>query len=100
MHQVSLSWTAPTQRADGTPISGVITYNLFRNNSTSPLNAAPLSATTYQDTTVVGGVNYSYNAVALEAGNATPSSSTPNVAANIPLAAPNAPAALTVTSSN
>jgi len=54
-HNVNLSWTASTDAVDG--------YNVYRGaaagaETTTPLNAALITGTTYDDTTAVAGKSY------------------------------------------
>jgi hypothetical protein len=80
--EVDLSWAAPT---------GIVTgYNIYRGTlsggeSATPLNGAPITGTTYQDTTVTPGNSYFYTVAAVNsAGSSGPSSeasaTTPSVA--------------------
>jgi fibronectin type 3 domain-containing protein len=90
-HQVTLSWTADTDATTG--------YNVYRGSSASAintlLNSTPISATTYQDTTVTPG-NWFY-AVAAVGANGTLSPQSTDVTVVISLAAP---VGLIVVSSN
>lgn len=57
-HSVSLSWTASTDFAAGD------SYNVYRGSVSggpySKLNTAPITTTTFTDTTVVAGSTYFY----------------------------------------
>jgi hypothetical protein len=70
-HNVVLNWTA-------SPTGGV-TYNIFRGTTaggegTTPVNAAPVTTTTYTDSNVTAGVNYFYTVEAVNsAGSSAPS---------------------------
>jgi hypothetical protein len=65
-HSASLTWVA-------SPTTGVIGYNVYRGTvSGGPytlLNATPVSAVTYPDTTVLGGQTYYYVVRAVGSGN-------------------------------
>jgi hypothetical protein len=69
--EIDLSWTAPA--------ATVLGYNIYRGTvsggeSTTPLNAAPVTGTTYQDTTVAPGNSYCYTVTAVNAaGSSGPS---------------------------
>jgi hypothetical protein len=60
--QVGLSWSASTD--PGGP--GVAGYRVYRNGSTTPLNATPVSSTNYTDTTVAPATTYSYTVSAVD----------------------------------
>ena len=69
---VTLSWTAST---------GATGYNLYRGTatgaeSTTPLNATPVTGTTYTDASVAAGTKYYYKVAALGPGNGTSGQST------------------------
>jgi fibronectin type 3 domain-containing protein len=75
-HSVALTWNA-------SPTSGISGYNIFRATSsdgygTTPLNASPVPALTYTDTTVASGQTYFYVVTAVNAGgNSTHSNEVP-----------------------
>ena len=80
-HAANLSWTAST-----TPN---VTYKVYRATSatgpfTTPLNAAPITGTTYTDTTVQAGQTYYYVATAVAANGTESADSSPPVQATIP----------------
>jgi len=58
---ISLSWNPSTDSGG----SGLAGYRIFRNGSTAPLATA--GGTSYSDTTVVQGANYSYTVRAFDA---------------------------------
>jgi hypothetical protein len=65
-------------------------YNVYKNGSATPLNAAPLTSSIFTDTAVVNGTQYSYTVRAVDtASNLSPLSSavlaTPNAAAGAAL---------------
>ena len=66
-HSATLTWVAST-----TP--GTITYNVYRgtnppgNEGATPINAAPLTATTYIDTNVTAGEKVDYVVTAILLG--------------------------------
>jgi fibronectin type 3 domain-containing protein len=55
---VTLRWGA---------IAGAVSYNVYRDNSTTPLNADPLTATQYQDVGLINGRIYTYTVAAVDA---------------------------------
>lgn len=48
------------------PIPGAVSYNVYRDNSTTPLNADPLSTTQYQDVGLTNGRIYTYTIAAID----------------------------------
>lgn len=64
LDQANLSWTAPTG------VTGV-TYNVYRDTSTIPLNRTPLTTTTYRDTTVLSKGTHTYFITAIVPATAT-----------------------------
>ncbi|MFL6213015.1 MAG: fibronectin type III domain-containing protein [Blastocatellia bacterium] len=70
---VVISWAAPEANVDGTQPATVVGYNLYRRNAKKtniggPLNAEPITATTFSDTKFQYGVDYIYVARALSQG--------------------------------
>jgi fibronectin type 3 domain-containing protein len=70
---VALSWSAPEANVDGTQPAAVVGYNLYRRNTKKaslgePLNAEPVTATTFSDTKFQYGVDYIYLVRALSQG--------------------------------
>lgn len=64
--RIDLSWTASTDSGG----SGLAGYQVFRNGSATPVNAAPIVATTYADTGLAPSTAYSYQVRAIDgAGN-------------------------------
>lgn len=66
-HFTLLTWTASVSASDGSCVAPcVIAYNVYRGttaggeNLTAPINTAPVTATTFQDTTVALGSTYVY----------------------------------------
>jgi hypothetical protein len=81
-HDVMLSWTAST-----TP--GVMGYNVFRGTtsggeSSTPLNSAPISNTTFADTNVTAGTTYYYHVTAVAANDVTQSAASNETTATVP----------------
>jgi hypothetical protein len=79
-HSVQLQW-------DGSITAGVNGYNVYRATSsggysTTPLNPAPVSTTTFTDATVATGQSYFYVVTAVDAGAA--SSDSNEVSVSIP----------------
>ena len=64
-HSVALTWTEGSSTVRG--------YNIYRSNdsgvSYKKLNSAPITTTSYTDSTVQGGQTYFYAATSLTAGN-------------------------------
>jgi fibronectin type 3 domain-containing protein len=54
---VALRWQA---------IPGAVSYNVYRDSSTTPLNADPLTATQYQDVGLTNGRIYTYTIAAVD----------------------------------
>ena len=70
---VTLAWTAPEANVDGTQPASVVGYNLYRRNAKrakvgEPLNAEPITATSFTDTKFQYGVGYVYVVRALSQG--------------------------------
>ena len=70
---VTLSWSAPEANVDGTQPATVVGYNLYRRNAKKanigePLNAEPITTTTFADTKFQYGADYIYVARALSQG--------------------------------
>ena len=68
---VALTWDAVTLRTDGTLHQGFIGYNIYRSTERGragdrPLNAEPVKANTYSDTTVANGTLYYYRMRAVD----------------------------------
>lgn len=68
-HSTTLSWTQGAPATCG--VTPTIAYNVFRGTapgaeSSTPLNATPVSTTNYVDATVVMGTTYYYNVVEVE----------------------------------
>ncbi|MGY1810952.1 PKD domain-containing protein [Blastococcus sp. SYSU D00669] len=66
--QVGLSWNTST---------GATGYRVYRNGSATPLTPAPVTGTTYTDTTVGGGTTYSYTVSAVDGTGAESPRSSP-----------------------
>jgi hypothetical protein len=95
-HQVVLSWTASTDAA----ANPTLTYNVYRSNTTCALattfakiNASPITAVTYTDTSVGPG-SFCYEATAVLNGVESTNSNTAQA-----VILPSSPTSLTVTSS-
>ena len=65
-HSASLTWVA-------SPSTGVVGYNIYRGTASggpyTQLNSTPVSAVTYQDSSVLGGQKYYYVVKAVGSGN-------------------------------
>lgn len=61
-NSVTLSWNAPTQNTDGTPLTDLASYNIYEGASSPPgkLLASPLASagTTYTASGLPAGTNY------------------------------------------
>ena len=71
----TITFTAPTTRTDGTNITGALSYELYqglKGAAKVKVSTFTGSATTVS-TGLVGGSEYCWAIVALEAGNSTPS---------------------------
>lgn len=60
----TFSWTAPTQNTDGSPITGVLTYNVYLGGKI--LNTVPITQTSFGTQLAPGA--YSVTATAVNAG--------------------------------
>lgn len=94
----TLTWTAPTTRTDGSPLSAVASYNVYRGTSATTLTklaTVTAPATGYVDSAAINGATNYYAVSAVDsAGNEGPQS---NVASKaVPLAPPAAPTSLTI----
>jgi len=83
--QVTLTWTAPTTNADGSPLTDLHGYEVYR--STSPtgtftqINTTDVQTTSYTDTSVTNGVTYYYKVTCADTGgNESVKSSVSNAA--------------------
>lgn len=61
---VVLTWSAPKASITGNAKVRVAGYNIYRGDLTSPINASPVSQTTYTDTPTYGTYEYRVTAVA------------------------------------
>src|SRR5690349_17722176 len=71
--RVVISWAAPESNVDGTQPATVVGYNLYRRNARranigAPLNAEPITATTFNDSKFQYGPDYIYVVRALSQG--------------------------------
>jgi fibronectin type 3 domain-containing protein len=92
-HGLNLSWTAPAG-ADS-----AVSYNVYRGTVTggpyAKINTAPVTATTYLDTTGVAGTEYFYVVTDVDSKGFESAYSTE--ANGVFPASPNAPSGLTIT---
>jgi len=62
--RIRLSWDAPTEFSDGTPVSGELRYQVLRGpaveGALDPVTPAPVPSTTFTDTGVENDVEYRY----------------------------------------
>lgn len=98
----SISWVAPTENSDGTPITGTLTYNLYQG-TVPPGGGAPTmtkvqSGLTSPSATVASlteGTTQAFAVTAIANGQESAMTALDDVV--IPLPTPNAPTGLTVT---
>lgn len=93
---VTLNWTLPTLRTDGSTITGALTINLYVGLSGNEVAAGSTTGTTTTLSGNWGGTTQCFKISASEAGGGT-SALTNEVCATFPLASPNSPTGLTVT---
>lgn len=70
-HSVTLSWGAPTPAVPACSTTATFAFYVFRGTSagqesTTPINATPIAAQTYTDSTVAAGGTYFYKYQAVE----------------------------------
>lgn len=102
--ELTLTWTAPTQNADGTTPPNIIGYNIYRSPSAREpgklLNQTPVGATTYADQTFEFTKEYFYFVRAVSVGSGgEPIESLESTIANVkPVDTfpPSAPASITI----
>jgi hypothetical protein len=62
--QIRLSWQAPTELSDGTPVTGELRYQVLRGpaveGALTPVTPQPVTGTTFTDTAVDNDVEYRY----------------------------------------
>ena len=68
---IHLSWSAPTRRADGSPIAEIQGYNIYRGTDPGrydprPVNRAPVRTPEFQDSDLVNDRTYYYIVRAVE----------------------------------
>ena len=90
---VILSWSASTD-SSGPGLAG---YNVYRNSSSTALNASPLTSTSYTDTGLTAGTNYTYYVKAVDSAGL---SSSPSNTAAVTTPASTPPATGTSTSTD
>ena len=96
-----LTWTPATTRVDGTTISGVLTFNVYRgvgagNESTTPYLTG-LTGTTYTDSTgIANGTTVCYQMTEVETATGLESARTNEACKTFPASPPSAPTNLTV----
>jgi len=70
--QVSLTWTAPTTNADGSALTDLLGYEIYRSTSAtgtySQVNTADILTASYTDTTVTNGTTYYYKVTTADTG--------------------------------
>ncbi len=70
--QVALSWTAPTTNSDGSALTDLFGYEIYRSTSATgaytQINASNVQTTSYTDTTVTNGTTYYYKVTTADTG--------------------------------
>jgi hypothetical protein len=78
--QITVSWTAPTTNADGTALTDLLGYEVYRSTSAggtfTQVNTSDVSGVSYVDSTVVAGNTYYYKVTAADTGGIESSMST------------------------
>ncbi len=94
-HSAVLTWLAPSPVGGSGTVTG---YNLYRTPSGPPsyvkLNATPVSALTFTDTTVASGTTYGYCATTVDSSGSESACTVP-VIGTIP-SNPNAPSGVVI----
>ena len=104
--QVSLQWVAPTFNTDGSLITDLQGYYVYRSISAGSnyqkITSSMVESLTYKDTTATNGTTYYYVVTALDSGTPANESNYSSEASATPLSEeempPAAPSGLTVTS--
>jgi len=83
--QVTLNWTAPATNADGTALTDLLGYELYRSTSAtgtfSQINSSDVLTASYTDTAVTNGTTYYYKVTTADSGgNESVKSSVSNAA--------------------
>lgn len=101
---VAITWTAPTQNVDGTVLTNLASYNLYRGASPTTLivlKNMPAAMTSYTDATLTVGTWFyavsAVNATGQESAQTGPVSVVMTQAPAVTPAAPGAPGGLSVT---
>ena len=81
-HTVALTWTA-------SPTAGILGYNIYRGTtsggeSTTPINADPVSGTAFTDDVVTAGAEYFYVVTSVSSDGVTQSAESPEASAVVP----------------
>ena len=81
-HNVALTWTA-------SPTAGILGYNIYRGTtsggeSTTPINANPVSGTAFTDDVVTAGAEYFYVVTSVSSDGGTQSAASPEASAVVP----------------
>jgi titin len=79
---VALTWTA-------SPTAGILGYNIYRGTtsggeSTTPINANPVSGTAFTDDVVTAGAEYFYVVTSESSDGVTQSAASPEASAVVP----------------
>ena len=96
--KATLSWTAPTTHTDSTPITGTLTYNVYRSTTTGTevLFISGVAGSPFVDSGLTPGVTYFYQVTALESGNPNESAKTPEGCKSITFSSPSPPSGFSV----
>jgi phosphatidylethanolamine-binding protein (PEBP) family uncharacterized protein len=81
-HNVALTWTA-------SPTAGILGYNIYRGTisggeSTTPINANPVSGAAFTDDVVTAGAEYFYVVTSVTSDGVTQSAASPEASAAVP----------------
>lgn len=95
----TVTWVAPTQNTDNSPITAALTYNLYAGTSCTALSKiqsaiTTTSTTVSSSTTLVPGTTYCFAVTAV--ANAVESGKSNTATLAIPFPTPGAPSQITV----
>ena len=97
----TLSWTNPTTRVDGSPLTNLALINVYRATAVggpySKVTSVTAPAVTYTDLNLAGGFTYFYEVTAVDA-NGIESAFTNPVSKAIAVSPPNPPSSVTIAS--
>jgi chitodextrinase len=90
-NRVDLTWTASSDNV------GVTGYRIYRDGSTTPLDSVGGSTTTYSDTSVSPGTQYTYRVTAVDAAGNESAASDPATTSSADTIPPQPPTSVTAT---